>query len=131
LKEMAGSSVRFVGYVPDDELPDLMAKCRAFLFPGLEDFGITPVQAQAAGRPVIAFKGGGALDTVIPGETGEFFEEQTVESLAAVLRTFDPSRYDPDAMRRHALKFDSTVFREQIIAGVEQGGRAGTRPNTD
>ena len=61
-----------------------MAKCRALLFPGLEDFGITPVQAQAAGRPVIAYRGGGALDTVAPAKTGEFFKAATVDSLKAV-----------------------------------------------
>src|SRR5690606_31783360 len=80
LKAMAGDSVEFLGFVSDEELPQLMAKAKTFIFPGLEDFGISPVQAEAAGRPVIAYKGGGALDTVIAGVTGEFFEEQTVES---------------------------------------------------
>lgn len=120
LQAMAGPTVEFLGYVPDDELPGLMARCRAFLFPGLEDFGITPVQAQAAGRPVIAFRGGGALDTVLPGVTGEFFDAQTVESLAAVMAAFDPSRYDPARIRAHALQFDAGIFRQQITAFVQQ-----------
>jgi glycosyltransferase involved in cell wall biosynthesis len=111
---MAGPTVEFLGYVPDDQLPQLMARCKAFLFPGLEDFGITPVQAEAAGRPVIAYRGGGALDTVVPGETGEFFEEMTVESLMRVMQSFDVSRYDPEAIRAHALKFDRTVFAQQL-----------------
>ena len=85
LERMAGPSVTFLGRVSWDELARLYAGAKAFIFPGLEDFGIAPVEAQAAGRPVIAFAGGGALDTVLPGETGEFFAEQTVESLKAVL----------------------------------------------
>jgi len=120
LRALAGPTVEFLGYVPDEALPDLIARCRAFLFPGLEDFGIAPVQAQAAGRPVIAFAGGGALDTVIPGVTGELFAEQTVASLCAVLRTFDPARYDPARVRAHALQFDSTVFAQQIGDYVRQ-----------
>ncbi|NOG48961.1 MAG: glycosyltransferase [Chloroflexi bacterium] len=76
LKALAGPTVEFLGYVPDDELPGLMARAKAFLFPGFEDFGITPVQAQAAGRPVIAYASGGALDTVVPGLSGVLFEEQ-------------------------------------------------------
>jgi glycosyltransferase involved in cell wall biosynthesis len=119
LKAMAGPTVEFLGYVPDDQLPDLMARCKAFLFPGLEDFGITPVQAQAAGRPVIAFGGGGALDTVIPGKTGELFYEMTVESLAAVMQNFDATAYDSNAIRSHAERFDTSVFNRQISDFVE------------
>lgn len=120
LKAMAGETVEFLGYVPDDELPVLMAKCKAFLFPGLEDFGITPVQAQSAGRPVIAYKGGGALDTVLAGVTGEHFDEMTVESLKTVMQTFDANRYNPTIIREHALKFDSKIFIAQINAFIEQ-----------
>ena len=120
LEAMAGPTVKFLGYVPDADLPDLFARCRAFIFPGLEDFGITPVQAQAAGRPVIAFKGGGALDTVIPGKTGLFFEAQTVESLIHALQRFDDTRYDPALIRAHALQFDSEVFRRSITGYVDR-----------
>lgn len=119
LKAMAGPTVEFLGYVPDDQLPGLMARCKAFLFPGLEDFGITPVQAQAAGRPVIAFGGGGALDTVIPGQTGEHFHEMTVDNLAAVLARFDARAYDSAALRAHALKFDTQVFNRQMTQYIE------------
>ncbi|MBI5671227.1 MAG: glycosyltransferase [Chloroflexi bacterium] len=119
LKAMAGPTVEFLGYVPEDDLPGLMAGCKAFLFPGLEDFGITPVQAQAAGRPVIAFGGGGALDTVIPGKTGEHFHELTVDSLSAVLARFDARAYDPAALHAHALKFDTQVFNRQMAEYVE------------
>lgn len=120
LQAMAGPTVEFLGYVPDDELPGLMAGCKAFLFPGLEDFGITPVQAEAAGRPVIAFGGGGALDTVIPGKTGELFYEMTVDALAAVMQNFDAANYDPAAIRAHALQFDTQVFKQQITDFVNE-----------
>lgn len=120
LQALAGPTVEFIGYVPDGELPGLMARCKAFIFPGLEDFGITPVQALASGRPVIAYAGGGALDTVIPGVTGEHFSELTVDSLTEVMANFDASRYDPEVMRKHAAQFDAGIFRQQIGAFVEQ-----------
>lgn len=124
LRAMAGPTVEFLGYVPDEALPGLMARCKAFLFPGLEDFGITPVQAQAAGRPVIAYSGGGALDTVLPGRTGEHFSAMTVESLKAVMTGFEAGRYDPAALRRHALQFDTQVFNQQISEYVESAWAA-------
>jgi glycosyltransferase involved in cell wall biosynthesis len=120
LRDMAGSTVEFLGYVPDDQLPDLMARCKAFIFPGLEDFGITPVQAQAAGRPVIAYGGGGALDTVIPGRTGEHFPELTVESLMQVMADFDPRRYDPAAIRANAQRFDRSIFERQLTEYIDR-----------
>ena len=120
LRSMAGPTVEFLGRVPDADLPQLMARCRAFLFPGHEDFGITPVQAMAAGRPVIAFGAGGALDTVLPGHSGELFQEQSVESLASTLADLDVSRYDSRAIRAHALRFDTCVFMQQMRAFVEQ-----------
>jgi glycosyltransferase involved in cell wall biosynthesis len=116
---MAGPTVKFLGRVPDSDLPALMAGCRAFLFPGLEDFGITPVQAMAAGRPVIAFAGGGALDTVVEGQTGHLFQAQTVAALGAVLKSFDPARFDPAAIRAHALKFDRAVFEQRLRAFID------------
>ncbi len=124
LRGLAGDNVEFLGFVPDEQLPGLMARCKALLFPGLEDFGITPVQAQAAGRPVIAFRGGGALDTVIPGLTGEFFDEASVNSLNAVWQNFDAQAYNPEKMRRHALQFSNAVFLERIKAFVEQAWQA-------
>lgn len=123
LKAIAGPTIEFLGFVPDDELPALMAGCKAFLFPGYEDFGITPVQAQAAGRPVIAFGAGGALDTVKAGVTGELFAEQTVESLSAVLQAFDSTMYDPSACQDHARQFDVSVFRAQLSAFINEKGR--------
>ncbi len=120
LEALAGPTIEFLGRVSDAEAADLMARCQALLFPGLEDFGITPVQAQASGRPVIAYGAGGALDTVLPGRTGELFAEQTVEALAAVLARFDPNRYDADVCRAHALRFDRTHFRRELMAFVQR-----------
>lgn len=124
LKSLARDKVEFLGYVPDQELPGLMSRCRALLFPGLEDFGITTVQAQSAGRPVIAFKGGGALDTVAPGVTGEHFDRMSVDSLKSVMASFDASAYDPETIRRHALRYDTSVFLRKISAFVEQAWHA-------
>lgn len=120
LKEIAGPTVEFLGYVPDEKLPALMARCKAFLFPGLEDFGITPVQAQAAGRPVIAYGGGGALDTVLQGTTGEHFSEMTVDSLVSALESFDASRYDAQTIQQHARRFDTRVFQQQLTTFIER-----------
>jgi glycosyltransferase involved in cell wall biosynthesis len=120
LRAMAGPTVEFLGYVPDDALPGLMGRAKALIFPGLEDFGIVPVQAEAAGRPVIAYGGGGALDTVIPGQTGELFHELTVDALCEVLARFDAESYAPAAIREHALRFDTQVFARQITSYVEQ-----------
>lgn len=119
LQAMAGPTVEFLGYVSDEDLPDLFAHAKAFVFPGFEDFGITPVQAQAAGRPVIAYKGGGALDTVIEGKTGAFFETQTVESLMQVLQDFDANDYNPIDCREHALKFDTSIFKQKLSSTIE------------
>jgi glycosyltransferase involved in cell wall biosynthesis len=117
---MAGPKVRFLGRVPEDDLPGLLARCRAFVFPGLEDFGIAPVQAMASGRPVVAYADGGALDTVIDGVTGSFFHEQTPDSLAQAVQEFQESAFDPAAIRTHAEKFDTTVFRARMSAFVNR-----------
>ncbi|MBK8020685.1 MAG: glycosyltransferase [Chloroflexi bacterium] len=129
LHELAGPTVEFLGYVSDADLPDLMARCKAFLFPGLEDFGITPVQAQAAGRPVIAYGGGGALDTVIPGRTGDLFSEMTVDSLARAMESFDASDYDTRVLRAHAERFDSAVFSKALNTYIERAWDAFRRGN--
>jgi len=118
LKAMAGPTVEFLGWVPDEALGELMAGCKAFLFPGAEDFGIAPVQAMACGRPVIAYAAGGALDTVIEGVTGSLFHEQTVEALSRVLAGFDAGQFDAQAIRRHAEQYDAAVFRTKIADAV-------------
>lgn len=114
LQRMAGPTITFLGRVPTEELAELYARCRAFVFPGAEDFGIAPVEAMAAGRPVIAFAAGGALDTVVEGVTGVFFHAPAPESLAEAVRRFEDLRFDPGVIRRHAEQFDKRVFQEKI-----------------
>jgi glycosyltransferase involved in cell wall biosynthesis len=123
LEAMAKPNVRFLGRLPDAEVRRLLAGCRAFLFPGLEDFGIAPVEAQAAGRPVIAYGAGGALDTVIDGKTGLLFGEQTVEAVVAAVRRYEAlgdAYFDPAALRRHALRFSAGRFREELGSFVDR-----------
>ncbi len=120
LQALAKSNIHFLGYVSGKEIGDYFARCRAFILPGQEDFCIAPVEAQAAGRPVIAYAAGGALDTVVEGVTGTFFYEQTPEALIKVIREFDENRYDPAAVRRHAERFDKRVFKKQLSAFIEE-----------
>jgi glycosyltransferase involved in cell wall biosynthesis len=119
LEAMAGPNITFLGYVPDDELPALMAKCRAFMFPGEEDFGIAPIQAMAAGRPVIAYAAGGAKETVVPG-TGRLFAEQTVADIIEAVESFDPKSVSPAFIRRHAEQFDVSRFKHQLMNFIEE-----------
>jgi glycosyltransferase involved in cell wall biosynthesis len=114
LERLAGPTVKFVGRVPDSDLPALMAGCRAFILPGLEDFGITPVQALAAGRPVIALAGGGALDIVRDGENGILFPRPEVGDLSAAIERFETAVFEPALLRRSAERFDSMRFAGQL-----------------
>lgn len=115
LQAMAGPTVRFFGRLGDVAVQHQMAHCRAFLFPGEEDFGLTPLEAQASGRPVIAYAGGGALETVIEGVTGRFFNEQTVQSLRQILENFEDA-FEPHVLRDHAMQFDKSVFARKLYA---------------
>lgn len=119
LKKLSGPTIRFLGRLSDQEVLHYYAHCRALLFPGEEDFGITPLEAQASGRPVIAYGSGGALASIVDGMTGVFFREQTVESLAAALATFNERAFDPLAIRNHALEFDMPRFRRRILQFIE------------
>ncbi|HTY13515.1 MAG TPA: glycosyltransferase [Candidatus Omnitrophota bacterium] len=114
LKRTAGNNIEFLGRVPDTEVKRLFAECRALVFPGEEDFGITPVEAAASGRPTIAYRAGGALETVIDGVTGVMFDRQTADSLADAVVRFESARFDPERLVAHARKFDRKVFRERI-----------------
>ena len=102
------------GAATDDELRGLYAGAKALLFPGLEDFGIVPVEAQAAGCPVIAYGSGGALETVVGGRTGMFFKEQTVESLCAAIEEFESREFASDACRENARQFAKSVFIDKM-----------------
>lgn len=120
LKSMAGPNVEFLGRASDDVMKECYAKCRAFLFPGEEDFGITPLESMASGRPVIAYGKGGALETVVHGKTGLFFKEQTVESLIEAMQKFETMTFDKAELRRHAEEFDDEVFKRKIKEFIEE-----------
>ncbi len=120
LERMAGPTVTFLGRVSADHLACLYAGARAFIFPGREDFGIAPLEAQAAGRPVIAFAGGGALETVLSHRTGEFFDEQSVDSLKQVLANFDSTAYDPRMCRENAQQFCEERFIDELTRFIEK-----------
>lgn len=121
LQKIAGPSVTFPDrYITDDEIPAYMAKSEAFLFASFEDFGITPVEALAAGTPVIAYRGGGALDYVKEGKTGLFFDEQSVGSLCSVLQQFDSSQFNPATIQKEVDRFSIETFKKQMAAFIEK-----------
>jgi glycosyltransferase involved in cell wall biosynthesis len=114
LRSMAGPSVKFLGWVGEAELRSVYEGSRGLIFPGLEDFGIVPVEAMACGKPVLAFNGGGARETVVEGETGTFFAEQSPESLLEALERFRRMPFDPERIRRHALTFSKERFTREM-----------------
>lgn len=116
LRRRAGPTVRFHGRLPDADITELFQCCRAFCLPGAEDFGITPVEANAAGKPVVAFAGGGALETVVDGVTGTFFARQTPDALLDALRRCDALETAPAAIAEHAARFSVRAFRESLSA---------------
>lgn len=113
------STTTLLGFVDDVAINQLMGNAIAAIVPGEEDLGLVPIEAAAAGRPTVAFRGGGARETVVEGETGAFFDEPTASSLAAVLRQFDARRYDAQRLRAHAEMFSPTRFIERFRALVE------------
>jgi glycosyltransferase involved in cell wall biosynthesis len=126
LAALAGPTVAFLGRVSEDALRRLYAGCRALLFPGEEDFGLAPLEAQACGRPVIALAAGGALDTVRDGVTGVLFKEPTVAALTDAIERFERLDLDPRVLRAHAAQFDVPVFARRLLehlATVVQRGR--------
>jgi glycosyltransferase involved in cell wall biosynthesis len=110
LESMAGPTVRFLGRVSDDVAKCHLERCRALIFPGREDFGIAPVEAQACGKPVVALAAGGAMETVIPEETGVLFNDATEESLAEAAERADRITWCPDRVRKNANRFSKSVF---------------------
>jgi glycosyltransferase involved in cell wall biosynthesis len=114
LERLAGSSVQFLGRVSDEEKNALYARCRATIFPAEDDFGIAQVEAQAAGRPVLAYRAGGALETVVEGVTGLFFDRQTPEALLEAVERLERRTFDPATIAAHARTFDAAVFRRAV-----------------
>lgn len=120
LERRAGSNITFLGGVSDAEKERLYARCRATIFPAEDDFGIAQVEAQAAGRPVIAFQAGGALETVRDGVTGIFFDAQTPEAVQGAVERLERTHFDAEAIRAHARTFDAAVFRRSIATYVDE-----------
>jgi len=114
----AGTQTTFHGYLDDASVNRIIGNARAAILPGEEDFGLLPLEAAAAGRATIAYARGGALETIVAGETGAFFSVPTAESLAAALRAFDPAAYDPQRLREHAEEFAPPRFTERLRAIV-------------
>lgn len=122
LEKMAGNNIQFLGWKSDKEKIHYFKKCRAFLFPGEDDFGITPVEAMAAGRPVIAYNSGGATETVIAGKTGEFFDDcNDPESLKNAVLKLEKnySNYSPDVCQNRAKEFSQEIFARKFKNFVE------------
>jgi glycosyltransferase involved in cell wall biosynthesis len=115
LKSLAGPTVKFLGRQSDTEVNRYASRCRALIFPGEEDFGMAPLEINAAGRPVVAYAAGGATETIIDGMNGVLFREQTVDSLVAGLERLEKQSWDSAAMRRNAQRYDINVFQERLL----------------
>jgi glycosyltransferase involved in cell wall biosynthesis len=124
LKKLAGKNIEFRSGLSKEEIADLYASCKAFVFPQHEDYGITPLEANASGRPVIAYGNGGVLETMIPYDgsskkfTAVFFEEQTAPSLIKAIKKLEQLEFDPSFIRKHAEEFDEHIFIQKISAYI-------------
>ncbi|OGY26345.1 MAG: hypothetical protein A2Z42_03395 [Candidatus Woykebacteria bacterium RBG_19FT_COMBO_43_10] len=120
LKSIAKGNIELLGRVSDDEVGKLMVSCSALIFPTHEDFGIVPVETMAASKPVIAYRGGGALETVLEGVTGEFFDQQTPGDIIKTVKRFQPNKYSPVACQTQAKKFSEEKFKRAMKLFVEE-----------
>ena len=120
LKKIAGPTVSFLGSKPQEKVAKYFSESKAFIFCGEEDYGLTPLESQASGRPVIAYKKGGVLETVIENKTGLFFEEQTVDSLVDAINRFESLKFDKKAIRKHAEEFDIDKFKNDLLGIIKK-----------
>jgi glycosyltransferase involved in cell wall biosynthesis len=120
LKSIAKDNIELLGRRSDEEITKLYKSCTALIFPTYEDFGIVPVEAMAAGKTVIAYRRGGALETVVEGVTGEFFDQQTADDIIGVVKKFDARKYNPDSCRKQAKKFSKEEFKRKMKFFVEE-----------
>ncbi len=118
LERLAGPTVELLGWLPDEQVRSALSRCRALIAPGEEDFGLAIIEAQACGRPVIAYGAGGALSSIVEGLSGLFFHEQTPAALAGVLSTFQPDCFDAQLIRRHAETYDIAHFHRRIACCI-------------
>jgi glycosyltransferase involved in cell wall biosynthesis len=125
IKAKAGANIEFTGYLPFNELILKLQKAKAFVFAAVEDFGMLPVEAQACGTPVIALGKGGSLETVVHGQTGILFPEQTLESLMVAVDQFEKSSFDPLVIRKHAESFSIDAFKEQFYSFIKEKAASG------
>ncbi len=123
LRGIASPQTRFLGHVGDDERRRLFARARAVIVPGVEDFGLVPIEAAASGRPTVAFGAGGALETVVEGATGIFFREPTAEALAAALRSLSQLTFDRSTLTARASAFSPDRFRREMGALIDRYAR--------
>jgi len=121
LRKLANDTplIRFIEHVSDEELRTFYQGARGLLFPGIEDFGMVPVEAQAAGTPVIALRAGGALETVVDNQTGVFFDQPDLPSLGAAIESFETKKFSPEILQLHVEKFSISHFRQEILAAVK------------
>jgi glycosyltransferase involved in cell wall biosynthesis len=119
LKKMARQNIEFLGRIPDKKVAEYFSKCRAFVFPQEEDFGIVAIEAMASGRPVIAYRGGDIQEHIEEGKTGLFFDNQTAQGIVEAVKKFNDSDYDSEYIREKAKKFDKSLFKAKIKEYIE------------
>jgi len=119
LKKLAGPTIEFLGRVPDEKISEYYAKCRAFIFPQEEDFGIVAIEAMASGRPIIAYRAGDIVENMGEGKVGIFFDKQTPEDIVAAVEKFKETDYDANYIREKAKKFDRNIFKARIKDYIE------------
>lgn len=120
LKKIAGPSIEFLGSLDDKEKAKYLSQAKALIHPQEEDFGITPLEAMASGRPVIAYKAGGALETVVQGVTGQFFYPQTKEALMKAVTSFKAEKYNPEEIQKYVQKFSKERFKKEIKKFIDE-----------
>ncbi len=122
LRSIAGRTIFFTGNLTDDQLVGYYKNCLALVFPGVEDFGLTVLEAQLFGKPVIAFRGGGAVETILEGKTGEFFYPQTTDALVSVLKKYNASSYQTKHLKAQASRFSTSTFQDEFKKLLEKHG---------
>ena len=131
LEAMAGPSVTFLGRTSDAQVEWVVSRCRALLFPGEEDFGMAPLEVAASRRPTIAYRAGGALETIVENVTGLFFDQQTPEDLGDAIERFERQEWSPENLRRHAESFSVEVFQDRFRAFLRRIGAPIDAPNPE